>query len=345
MFRFADPAYFLLLIPLAGLAVWLWRQRPSAPLFFSAGARLPQNRITWRTLALPLSPGLFLLGLMALIIALARPQSCLQRTLKNTEAIAIQMVVDCSGSMEALDFSTRDEMKSRLTVVKETFSRFIARRSGDLIGLVTFAGYAATRAPLTLDHPALLHVLQGVEVPAGIFDEAGRVLNEEEMLTAIGDGLATACARLEKSPQVKSRIVVLLSDGESNTGLIKPPQAIQIARALGIKVYTIGIGTTGQAPFPVRDAFGRAAIQYGQVRIDEDLLRRIATETGGTYFNVQDPQGLDRALNHIDKLEKTTIDSTVFNQYRELMEPFLAAGLILLVAAFSLQVALRGEVM
>jgi Ca-activated chloride channel family protein len=287
---------------------------------------------------------LFLLGLGALVIALARPQAFLQRTLKNTEAIAIQMVVDCSGSMEALDFSTRDEMKSRLTVVKETFTHFIDRRNGDLIGLITFAGYASTRAPLTLDHPALLHVLNGVEVPQGVFDGSGRILNEEEMLTAIGDGLATACARLEKTPQVKSRIVVLLTDGESNTGLIKPAQAIQIAKTLGIKVYTIGVGTTGQAPFKVRDAFGRTAIQYGQVRIDEDLLRRIAQDTGGSYFNVQDPKGLDRALTEIDKLEKTTIDSTVFNHYRELMAPLLAAGLILLAAAFGLQVALRGEV-
>jgi Ca-activated chloride channel family protein len=344
MFRFADPVYFLLLIPLVLLAAWLWRPRPSASLLFSAGARLPQNRTTWRTFLLPWSPVLFLLGLAGIVLALARPQSFLQRTLKNTEAIAIQMVVDCSGSMEALDFSTRDEMKSRLSVVKETFARFIGRRTGDLIGLITFAGYASTRAPLTLDHPALLHVLNGVEVPQGIFDGSGRIMNEEEMLTAIGDGLATACARLEKTPQVKSRIVVLLSDGESNTGLIKPPQSIQIAKALGVKVYTIGIGTTGQAPFKVRDAFGRTAVQYGQVRIDEDLLRRIAQETGGSYFNVQDPLGLDRALAAIDKLEKTTIDSTVFNQYRELMAPVLAASLFLLAVALGLQVALRGEV-
>lgn len=344
MLHFADPIYFLLLIPLGLLAAWLWRPRPSAPFLFSAGARLPQQRTTWRTLFLPLSPLLFLLGLGALVIALARPQAFLQRTLKNTEAIAIQMVVDCSGSMEALDFSSRDEMKSRLTVVKETFARFIGRRNGDLIGLITFAGYASTRAPLTLDHPALLHVLNGVEVPQGVFDSSGRILNEEEMLTAIGDGLATASARLEKTPQVKSRIVVLLTDGESNTGLIKPAQAIQIAKTLGIKVYTIGVGTTGQAPFKVRDAFGRTAIQYGQVRIDEDLLRRIAHDTGGSYFNVQDPKGLDRALTEIDKLEKTTIDSTVFNHYRELMAPLLAAGLILLAAAVGLQVALRGEV-
>lgn len=344
MFRFADPLFLLLLIPLAGLAVWLWRPRPMAPLLFSAGARLPRGRHTWRTRLLPLAPILFLLGLAALAVALARPQTFLQRTLRNTEAVAIQMVVDCSGSMEALDFSTRDEMKSRLTVVKETFARFIARRAGDLIGLITFAGYASTRAPLTLDHAALLHVLQGVEVPQGVFDGAGRILNEEEMLTAIGDGLATACARLEKIPAVKSRIVVLLSDGESNTGLIKPPQAIDIARTLGIKVYTIGIGTTGAAPFKVRDAFGRTAIQYGQVRIDEELLRRIASETGGVYFNVQDPQGLDRALADIDKLEKTEVESAVISHYRELMTPVLAAGLALLIAAFAIQAALRGEV-
>jgi Ca-activated chloride channel family protein len=330
----------LLLIPLA-LAAWCaYRRRQMQALVFTGGDRLPAMRLTWRTVLLPAVSGLILAGLALAILALARPQTFFSRTLRQTEGLAIQMVVDCSGSMEALDFSTSDKMKSRLDVVKETFARFIERRSGDLIGLITFGGYATSRAPLTIDHAALLHTLRGVEVPKIVFDAKGQMLNQEETMTAIGDALATTCARLERAP-FKSRILVLLSDGESNTGVIKPEEAIKAARALRLRVYTIGIGSTGNAPFLVNDMFGRKTIQYGPVHLDEALLGRIAEETGGQYFNVKDPRGLERALNDIDKLEKTKIDTTIYNQYDEWFAGFLLPGLGLIVLGSGLNLWLR----
>jgi Ca-activated chloride channel family protein len=274
-------------------------------------------------------PLAYLVGLALLVLALARPQTVFSRIRRSADAIAIEMVVDCSGSMQALDMSQRlatgVKYRTRLDVVKETFASFIAKRPDDLVGLITFAGYAATRAPLTGDHDALLHVLKGVETPSQVYDEQGRVINQEEMLTAIGDALATACARLEKAA-TKTRIVVLLSDGESNTGVIQPEEAMRLAAKMGVKVYTVGVGTSGRAPFMGRDMFGRQAIQLAEVTLDEDLLREIARTTSARYFNVRNPQGLEEALEDINRLEKTRIERDVFTQYRELFVWFLGAG-------------------
>ncbi len=324
-----SPFYLLLFLPLA-VAVWfVYRRRVKQALLFSPFHRLPANRATWRTRIRPVAPILYLLGAALLIIALARPQSIFSRTIRKSDAIAIQMVVDCSGSMQALDFSTRDKQRTRLDVVKDTFSEFIKQRPGDLIGLITFGGYASSRAPLTLDHDALLHSLKGVEPPRQQFSKDGQLMNQEEMLTAIGDALATGCNRLENS-DVKSRIMVLLSDGESNTGIIKPEEAAKAAKTLGVKVYTIGVGTTGRAPFLARDMFGRQTIGYAEVRLDEELLQSLATTTGGKYFNVTDAKGLAQTMDAISKLEKTTINTELFNKYDEHFLYYLFPGLLLL---------------
>jgi Ca-activated chloride channel family protein len=255
-----NPYYLLLFIPWA-VAVWfVYRRRVLHALLFAPFHRIPAQRTTWRTLIRPLAPVLFLAGLALVIIALARPQTVFSRTLRRSDAIGIQMVVDCSGSMQALDFSTPDKQRTRLDVVKETFGAFVSRRPADLIGLVTFGGFASSRVPLTLDHSALLHSLKGVDTPKNLFSPNGTLLNQEEMLTAIGDALATGCARFENS-NLKSKILVLLSDGESNTGLVKPVEAAKAAKALGIKVYVIGVGSNTQAPFAVRDMLGRQVIQ------------------------------------------------------------------------------------
>lgn len=329
MFRFANPLYLLLLLPWGAAAWWVFRRRVRQAMLFAPTHRLPVNHATWRTRLRPLAPLLFMAGAALLILALARPQSVFSRSVRRADAIAIQMTVDCSGSMAALDFATQEQQRTRLDVVKETFGRFVQMRPGDLVGLITFGGYASSRVPLTLDHEALLHSLRGVEIPRDAYNASGQVMNEEELRTAIGDALATACARLEKAA-VKSRIVVLLSDGESNTGIIKPDEAIKAAKTLGIKVYTIGVGSNrAQAPFLVRDMFGRPAVQYAQVSIDEDLLRRIAEETGGQYFNVTDPKGLTRAMDAINKLEKTALNTELYNQYDEHVLWFLAPGLVL----------------
>ncbi len=342
MFRFADPYYLLLLLPLCVAGWAMLAPRRNHGILFAPTHRLPQTQLTWRKAIVTLAPWLFLAGAGLAIIALARPQTVFAKTARQADAIAIQMVVDISGSMKALDFSTRDNPRTRLDVVKETFTQFIEKRPDDLIGLVTFGGYAVSRVPLTIDHSVLLHVLKGVQIPKPALDANGQLTNQEELLTAIGDALTSACARLEKT-EIKSKIIVLLSDGESNTGLIKPHEATKAAKALGIKVYTIGIGSNGNAPFMARDVFGRNVIQYAPVRIDEDLLRHIATTTGGQYFNVKDPKGLSRALADINKLEKTNIRKETYDQYTELFPRCLWPGIISLVLAVSLNMLVRKE--
>ena len=254
------------------------------------------------------------------------------------------MTVDVSGSMEALDLSPsniRDvnAAKTRLDVVKELFAKFVEARPDDLIGLITFGGYASSLSPLTADHEALLHVLKGVQVPAMQFDANGEIVDRDETMTAVGDGLATALARL-KNAETKSRIVILLSDGVSNTGAVEPDDAAAAAAKLGIRVYTIGVGThSSRTPFRARDVFGRTTVQYANSSFDESQLKSIAKKTSARYFGVRDAKGLKDALDEIDQLEKTALDRTVFQRYREYFPPFLFAGALLVLAAVSLQMA------
>ena len=349
MFRFAHPLAFLLLLPLLVGAVMIYRRRVRSAIVFSATARIPTSVSGWRRLAATLLPLLVLIGLVGSIMALARPQTVFSRSTRNADVIAIEMVVDISESMKALDMSeisARGEITkavTRLEAVKEAFAGFIARRPDDLIGLITFGGYAATRSPLTGDHDALLHILKGTEIPGTVSDAEGRIVNQEELMTAIGDGLATACARL-KDVAPKSRVIVLLSDGESNTGLITPEQATRLAKELDIKVYTIGVGSRGMAPFRGRDVFGRERIVQSRVNLDEAALRAIANQTGGRYYNVRDPKGLDAAITDIDKLEKTRIERDVYHQYNEWANWFLLPSLALVMTGTALNMLITRRI-
>jgi len=341
MFRFASPLAFLLLVPV-GVAAWLvYRRRVREGLLFSAAFRVQAAKKTWRTVVSLLLPVLYIAGLVFGVVALARPQTVFSRSTRHADVIAIMMVVDISGSMEALDFTqgrvTLSNYRTRLDVVKETFADFIAKRPEDLVGLVTFGGFASTRSPLTTDHNALLHILKGVEIP----DRAHA--SQEEFATAIGDGLATACARLEKA-EPGSKIVVLLSDGASNAGIIEPPEAADAAKKLGIKVYTIGVmSPRGHAMMLVPDRFGRKRIVNAQLDMDEGTLKRIAATTDGKYFNVQDPDGLKEALDDIDELEKTEVEREMYHQYNELFSWALVPGmlLVLLGTVLNMMVAKR----
>ncbi|MBA4388335.1 MAG: aerotolerance regulator BatA [Verrucomicrobia bacterium] len=328
MFRFGDPLYFLLLLPAAAGLWFIYRRRVRTGLAFAAAYRVPASGTTWRVVIAGVLPAIFLAGVFLAIAALARPQTVFSKTRRTSDVIAIEMVVDCSGSMNALDLSEQTpsgtRWRTRLDVVKEAFADFVSRRPDDLMGLVTFGGFATSRAPLTLDHEALLKVLQGVQIVGGT--DATR----EEQLTAIGDALATACGRMEKADP-KSRIIVLLSDGDSNTGIIEPDQAAKIAKQMGIKVYTIGVGSNGQVPVKVRDPFGRDVIARAEFPLDEEQLRRIASTTGGKYFNVRDARGMERVLGDISKLEKTRVERAVYNQYNELFPWFLTPGLAMIV--------------
>ena len=349
MFKFADPYYFFLLVPVCVGAWVIFRRRIHSGLLFSPTTRRLGGNKSWRTRMSTALPLLVLLGLVLAVAALARPRNVLSKIRRTADVIAIKMVVDVSGSMEALDMSDIVNNRivteqSRLDVVKETFSKFVETRPDDLIGLVTFGGFATTRCPLTTDHDALNHILSGVEIPKQKQARDGSIADQEELMTAIGDALATACARI-REVEVKSRIIVLLSDGESNTGMIQPDEAIKVARKLGIKVYTIGIGSSGRAPFRGRDLFGRDRIQFAHVELDEALLKRIADDTGGQYFNVRDPKGLDRALDDISDLETTRVERDVYQQYEELFNWFLTPALLLIVIGTGLNMFTAQRIM
>ncbi len=338
--NFAWPYSFLLALPLA-IAAWrMLRRGRRSGIRFSTVRRLPAKTAGWRARAAELAPWMFLAGAAFLVVAAARPREPLSRDRRSVDAIAIAMTVDVSGSMEALDLTPKgSKYRTRLDVVKELFAKFVDARGDDLIGLVTFGGYASARTPLTADHEAVRHVLKGVEIPSISYDAQGNPIDPEETLTAVGDGLATALARIRNAP-VKTKIVILLSDGVSNTGAVDPDDAAAAAAKLGIRVYTIGVGTKSRrTPFFRRDAFGRQAIAYADVSFDESQLKSIAAKTGARYFSVRDSEGLKAALEEIDSLEKTTIDETVYQRWREFFAPFLLAGSLLLVLAVSVQMS------
>ncbi len=343
MFQFANPSNFLLIFPLAAAAWWVYARRIRQGIRFAPMSRIPHHGHSWRTTAALILPALTIAGLLLLIIAMARPRTMLAKSRKTSDVIAIQMVVDVSGSMEALDLSKKTptgvKYKTRLDVVKEAFADFVEKRDDDLIGLISFGGYVSTLAPMTTDHDALRHVLDGVQTPKQAFDSNGNIINRDELMTAIGDALATACARIENADPV-SRIIVLLSDGENTTGMIKPDKAIEIASKLGIKVYTIGVGSTGRAPFWATDRMGRKIVDYANVRMDEPMLRKIANETNGSYFNVKDEKGLEKALSKINELETTRIEQDIYRQYRELFTHFLFPGMALILLGLTLNMTL-----
>ena len=341
--RFADPWMLLLTLPLA-IAAWrMLRRGRRAGIRFSAVGRLPAKTAGWRAKVAAFTPFIMLLGLLMLVVAMARPRSPLAHEKKNVDAIAIAMVVDVSGSMEALDLTPPGERFSRdttrLAIVKKLFSEFVSKRPDDLIGLVTFGGYAATRSPLTADHEALLNVLKGVEIPSIALDAQGKPIAPDEQMTAIGDGLATALARL-KDAKPKSKVVILLSDGVSNTGAVEPDAAAAAAAKLGVKVYAIGVGTKSRrTPIFGKDFFGRSVVQYADMTFDEKQLRSIAGKTGGTYFPVNDRDSLENALAEIDSLETTVIEADAYDRWSEHFVPFLFLGAILVLLAVSLSMS------
>ncbi|HCG19392.1 MAG TPA: hypothetical protein DER26_00105 [Verrucomicrobia bacterium] len=333
---FASPWAFLLVLPL-GFAAWrLLRRRKRSGIKFSAFARLPRTSGGWRAWVAEHVPYALLAGLVLLVVAAARPRVPLAHRTRQVDALAIMMALDVSGSMEALDLTPRGRQPSkdttRLAIVKKLFVEFVDKRPDDLIGLVTFGGYAATRAPLTADHAALDNVLRGVEVAAVAFDANGEAIAQDEQMTALGDGLSVAVLRL-KDARPKSKAVILLSDGVSNTGAVTPEEAAQAAAKLGIRVYAIGIGTkSARTPFFSRDFFGRPVIAYADTTFDEGQLKSIAKKTGGRYFPVNDRAALAAALKEIDKLETTALEADVWDRWDEKFAPFLLGGVALLLA-------------
>ena len=318
--EFANPQLLWLLLLVPALIIWyvLRHKKQEAAVNFSdlkGMAKLPK---TWKAYLRHLLFALKMAALALLIVALARPQSSSTNSTSNIEGIDIVMAMDVSGSMLA-----RDLKPDRLTAAKNVASDFVEGRPGDRMGLVIFSGETFTQVPLTTDHGVMLNML--AEMKNGLIEDG----------TAIGDGLATAISRLKDSEAI-SKVVILLTDGMNNAGSVDPYTAAEMAKLFGIRVYTIGVGSYGTAPYPVQTPFG-TQIQQVKVEIDEKLLTTIANSTGGKYFRATNNQKLDEIYQEIDKLERSKIEVTEFRRLHEEFYPLVAWALALLLLEFLLR--------
>jgi Ca-activated chloride channel homolog len=315
---FARPWLLLLLV---ALAAWWWmRRRRPAPAARYSDVTLPASAVrrAWWVMLPPFLRGL---ALVALILAAAGPRIGGDTVEVKQEGIAIVITIDISSSMLAEDFAP----SNRLEVAKRQAVGFIRGRTADRIGLVAFAGEALTQVPVTLDYPVIEQAVMDLKI--GTLEDG----------TAIGSGLATAVNRLRRAPD-KSKVILLLTDGENNKGLIDPRTAAATATAFGIKVYTIGVGTIGEAPIPTGRGLGGFRYELLPVRIDEPLLQEIAQKTGGRYFRAKDSEALSRIFRQIDVLEKTPIQVTRYTRYDETTRPLILLGL----GALALELLLAG---
>lgn len=328
---FAHP-YFLLLLLLLPLAAWLKGRRGQPPAFVYSSVQLVRGiQDLAKSRAGRLLATLRWLALAPLILALAQPRLTKFDTTKTTASgIDIVVAFDLSGSMAAEDFEIRGQRVNRVTMARNVLERFIAKRPNDRIGLVAFATQAYIASPITLDHDFLLKNLERLDL---------NTINGNQ--TAIGSGLSTAVNRLRELKS-KSKIVILMTDGVNNAGKIAPLTAAEAAQALGVKVYTIGVGTEGQAPMPATDMFGRRVYQMVPVDIDEATLTKISDMTGGKYYRADNAEKFAAIYREIDKLEKTEADVQKFAHHTELFTWLITTGLVLLTAEIALgQTVLR----
>jgi Ca-activated chloride channel family protein len=320
MSRFAYPFCLLALAAIPLLVYWYVRRRGREPaLRFSELtplAALPQS--LWARLAwLPFAIRLLAMALLA--IALARPQKGAAGEEIVAEGVDIMLVIDVSSSMLAEDFRPNN----RLHVAKEVVSDFIKRRDNDRLGMVVFARHALTKTPLTLDHDILLTQLEDVEI--GIVPDG----------TAIGNAIASAVNRIKDS-DAKSKLMILLTDGENTAGEIDPLTASRLAEKFGIKIYTVGVGRGGLVPFPFRDPLYGVVYQDKEIPIDEETLSQIADITGGRFFRARDAASLKAVYQEIDTLERTKIEQVRYVRYTELAPRFMTAALLFLVLEVAL---------
>lgn len=310
---FAYPEFFYLLLLIPFLIGWyIWRRKQNHPeLQVHTIEAFKATNISFRNV---MKHGLLVLRVLAFtaaVFALARPQSSSSGKTISTEGIDIVISLDISTSMLAEDLKP-----NRIEAAKKTAVQFVKNRKNDRIGLVIFAAESFTQCPVTSNHSELINLTNAIKT--GMVDDG----------TAIGNGLATAVSRLKDS-KAKSRVIVLLTDGENNTGFIAPLTAADMAKTFGIRVYTIGVGTRGVAPYPFKTAYG-TQYQNVEVRIDEELMKKIATITGGQYFRATNTKGLEKIYEEIDQMEKTKIDVMHFTRKGEEFLPFalLALGFI-----------------
>lgn len=311
-FQNPEILWLLVIVPLlAAYHIWIGRRRATLIVSTIGSTRAPRTPRYWLR---PLPIVLRLAAISLFIIALARPVEEHFEQETTVEGIDIVVAMDISTSMLAQDFKP-----DRLEASKAIASEFIADREGDRISIVAFAGESFTQCPLTSDRGAVQTSLSRLR--SGIIDDG----------TAIGNGLATALNRLRESG-AKSKVVVLVTDGVNNSGQISPRMAADIARDLGIKVYTIGVGRRGQAPMPIMDSFGNHMLAMVNVEIDEEVLREVAKVTGGKYFRAENSDALTKIYDEIDQMEKSKVEVTDYISYEELFFGWMMWGLILLVA-------------
>jgi Ca-activated chloride channel family protein len=324
MTRFLQPEWFWLLALLPVVLLWRGRRGPVAAIEYSDislardVARRGRSRIGLLLWLLPILAGALM------IVGLARPQRADGRTLITANGIDIVLGLDVSGSMQALDFQIDHQRVNRIEVVKSVVSKFIEERQDDRIGIIAFAGTPYLVSPITLDHDWLQQNLERVAV--GSVDDG----------TAIGSALAASVNRLRLT-QAKSKVVILLTDGVNNTGKISPLAAAEAAKAMGIKVYTIGVGVRGEAPLPVRDGAGNWHVVTAKVDVDEKTLQAIADETGGKFYRATDTDSLQRIYEQINRLEKTAQTVQKFEHTEELYPYALIPALAILGLSLLLQ--------
>ena len=321
--------WILLLLPIIAAVILYSKKGERYPaLRFSTGRLLDGAGSTFK---LKLHKGVIMVRLVVLfliIAALSRPQLMLQESKIETEGIDIVLALDTSTSMLAEDFKLGGKRENRLEVVKNVVKDFIHNRHSDRIGIVAFASGAYSISPLTLDYGWLMQNLDRVKI--GMIEDG----------TAIGSGIATALKRL-KDTEAKGKVVILLTDGRNNAGKISPLTAAEAAGALNIKVYTIGAGSKGLAPYPAKDFFGNTVYKQVRIEIDEEILKKISEKTDARYFRATDTESLRNIYNEIDNLEKTPIEEKGYTEYRELFHLFLIPGLVLLI----LEVILKNTVL
>lgn len=319
--RFANPHLLWLLIvllPMLGYYIYRTMQGDSTIQISSIDGVLGAGR-TMKYYFRHLPFVLRLITVALIIVSIARPQSSEYGSNSTTEGIDIVLAIDVSSSMLARDFEP-----DRITAARDVASKFIVDRPNDRIGLVVFAGESFTQSPITTDKRSLL-TLMG-QVRSGVIEDG----------TAIGNGLATAVNRLKES-DAKSKVVILLTDGVNNSGQIAPLTASEIAQSYGIRVYTIGVGSMGTAPYPAMDMWGNISFVPMKVEIDEDVMTKIAAQTGGEYFRATDKGKLAAIYDKINEMERTKVETSDFTRYHELYLNFSLAALVLLVAEFLLK--------
>lgn len=319
-YTFAHPQYFWLLLAVPFLLYWFYYKRNTFfPTFnIPQGGGIITQPASFKVKLLQALPLLKIVAFMFLVTAIARPQSALSEREINTQGIDIVLSLDISGSMLAKDFEP-----DRLEAAKKVAMNFIKDRPNDRIGLVIFSGESFTQCPITIDHQVLLNLFK--DIHSGMVEDG----------TAIGMGLATAVARLKESKS-KSKVIILMTDGVNNMGYVDPYTAIQIAKTYGIRVYTIGIGKNGMAPYPVQDQNGKTFYQSMPVQIDEPLLKKIAQETGGNYYRATSNSSLKSVYENIDKLEKSKIKINNYHRKSEHFHLFALIALLCLLTEFIL---------